>query len=482
MSPLARHATRQRAASDILMQVVVRIVNLALGVVVTAIVVRTLGSAGYGQWSTLFVVLGLIAYMNNFGMERVALREAARSPEAEHEWVGAVLMLRLIMLVPVMLVSVGAIALLSRSNQMLVAGLILILGMPFGGAGVLGLLFQLRVDNRVPMVVLTLRSILWGAAVVIISDRGDGLIALAIAMVATNAIGLTGQALAATRLDARLPRPSRKHLRALVRVGLPFGLAGVLVIAYARIDQVIVFVIAGSKEAGLYGAVYNILDQSHFVPVSIMTTLAPVLAASWPHDRPRLLRTARQTGELLAITSFGALAFAIVAADPVVRLIFGDEFARAAPALPVLGAAFVLICFGYLNGNLLLVLGLQKRLLRISLLALIVNLIGNFILVPLVGFMGAAWMTLATEAVVFALAFTLVLRTLELPRPGLGRVGRTALAAALMAAALGVLRLAGAPLGVLIASACVCYPTLLFSLRAFGADDVRTVLRRGHLA
>ena len=46
----ARHATRQRAASDILMQVVVRVLNLGVGVVVTAIVVRTLGQAGYGQW------------------------------------------------------------------------------------------------------------------------------------------------------------------------------------------------------------------------------------------------------------------------------------------------------------------------------------------------------------------------------------------------------------------------------------------------
>ena len=88
---LARDATRQRAARDILVQVVVRILNLALGVFVTALVVRTLGQAGYGQWSTIFVVLALIAYFANFGMEGVALREAARHPESEHEWIGAVI-------------------------------------------------------------------------------------------------------------------------------------------------------------------------------------------------------------------------------------------------------------------------------------------------------------------------------------------------------------------------------------------------------
>jgi O-antigen/teichoic acid export membrane protein len=479
MSPSASNATRQRAAKDILMQIVVRIANLALGVVVTAIVVRTLGRAGYGQWSTLFIVIGLIGYFANFGMEGVALREAAKAPEHEHEWIGTVIMLRLIVLGPVMLISLAALLLLQQSHEMLIAGLILIVAMPFGGVGALALLFQLRVDNRVPMIVLTLRSILWGVAVAIISWRGGGMVPLAIAMAGTNSVGSVVQALAALRLDARFPRPTRKHLRQLVRIGMPIGIAGVLVISYARIDQVIVYAIAGSKQAGLYGAVYNVLDQAHFVPISIMTTLAPVLAASWPADRARLLRTARLTGELLAIASFGGLAFAIVASGPVVRLVFGAEFGPAASVLPVLGGAFILICFGYLNGNLLLVLGLQRRLLRISLLALVVNLVGNLILVPLFGFTGAAWMTLATEAVVFVSAFALILRALELPVPNLGRMGRTAIAAVLLGAALGALRLADAPLSVLVVAACICYPALLLGLRAFGADDLRLLLRRG---
>jgi len=482
MPTLARHATRQRAAHDILMQVVVRIANLAAGVFVTALVVRALGAAGYGQWSTLFVVLGLIAYFANFGMEGVALREAARAPEHEHEWIGSVITLRLLVVAPVMLASLGADVVMAQSQEMLIAGVILIVAMPLGGISALGLLFQLRVDNRVPMVVLTLRSVLWGIAVVIIYFRGGGMVALAIAMVTTNLIGSIVQVLAARRLHTRWPLPTRKHVGALVRVGLPVGISGVLITAYARIDQVIVFGLVGSKAAGLYAAVYNLLDQSHFVPISILTTLAPVLAASWPADRARLLRTARLTAELLAITSFGALAFACVCATPVVRTIFGPEFVAGAPALPVLGAAFVFICFGYLNGNLLLVLGLQGRLLRISLIALVVNLIGNFIAVPLFGFMGAAWMTLITEIVVFGSALTLLLRELELPFPKLGRIGRTALAAALLAAVLEAMSLANAPLWALIVAACVCYPSLLFGLRALTVDEALALLRRRQLA
>jgi O-antigen/teichoic acid export membrane protein len=481
MSTVALQATRQRAARDILLQIVTRVLNLALGVVVTALLARTLGTVGYGQWSTILVVFALIGYIANFGMQGVAVREAARDPDHEHEWIGAVIMLRLLALGPVILLSLLAILIMQQSHQMLVAGLILIVTMPFSGAGALQLVFQLRVNNLVPMLVLTLKSVLWAIAVALVFVNDAGMIALAIGLSLTNAIGSVVQGVAAWRISPRRPRPSRAKLRPLLRTGVPLGIAGMLIISYARIDQVMVFALVGSRSAGLYGSVYNILEQSSFVPISILTTLAPVMAASWPGNRERLLRTAQLTAELLAIASLGGLAFATAAATPFVRLVFGPQFLAAAPALPVLAAAFVFICFGYLNSNVLIVLQQQRRLLIISVLALVVNVLGNLVLIPLTGFMGAAWMTLATEVVVFVASLRLILRTLELRRLEVGRIGRTVLAAALLAGGLALLRLAGAPLSVLVLASCVCYPALLFGLRALTAADVRIVLRREKL-
>ncbi len=476
---LARDATRQRAASDIAMQVAVRIGNLALGVVVTALLVRTLGTTGYGEWATTLIVLGLIAYFMNFGMEEVALREAAKNPEAENEWIGAAILMRLLLLGPVMISAFLVLLLLSHTEDMLIAGAILIIAMPFGGMGALGLLFQLRVDNRVPMIVMTLRSILWGVAVVLIHKDGGGLIAFAIAMVSTNMVGSIVQTVAAIKIADTWPRPNKKHLRALGKVALPIGISGLLITAYARIDGLLVYAIGGAHEAGLYNAIYNVLDQSHFIPISILTTLSPVLAAAWPHNRERLLRTARLIAEMLSIASFGALAVAIVANEQLVRLVFGAEFVEGAKALPVLGGAFILICYGYLNGNLLLVLGKQKLMLRISLVALVVNLAGNAAAIPLFGFMGAAWMTVLTEAVVLVQTTRLLAR--ELPREEFefGRVMRTAAAAVVLGLVLGAMDVAGAPLAALLAVACVLYPVLLFALRALELDDVRVLLRRG---
>ncbi|HEV3046447.1 MAG TPA: flippase [Solirubrobacteraceae bacterium] len=478
MSSTARHATRQRAAHDVLLQMVMRVLNLALGVVVTALLARTLGKDGYGEWSTLFVSLSLVGYTASFGMEKVVVREVAAAPEQEHEWFGAMMALRLMLLVPAVAVSLATVLVLHSSHQMLIAGSILVLGMPFDGIGVVSLVFQLRVNNLVPMLVLTLKSVLWAIVVALVFWRHGDMVELALGLVLTNGIGSIVQTLAALRVLERWPRPSRRRLAGLLKTGVSLGLSGVLIIAYARIDQVIVFTEAGTRAAGLYGAVYNMLDQAHFVPISVLTTLTPIIAASWPADRERMLRAVRLAAELLSVASLGALAFVSVAASPIVRLVFGADFVAGAPALPVLGAAYVFICFGYLNGTLLTVMGLQGRLLRISLLALAVNLAGNLVLVPIDGFMGAAWMTLATEIVVCGASLRVILRTLGLPFPRPGRVGRTVLAAGLLAAGLAGLKGAGAPLAALAAVSCLCYPALLFGVRALELSDVRLLLRR----
>lgn len=482
VSTVASQVNKQRAARDIVVQVVVRVLNLALGVVVTALVARILGSAGYGQWSAIFAILGLTGYFTNFGMERVVVREAARDPDNEHEWLGAVMMLRLVLLLPVILLSLLAIVLLNESQQMLMAGVIVILAMPFDGVGAMQLIFQLRVRNTVPMLVLTLRSVLWGGAVVVIFWQGGGMVALAIAMAVTNGLGSIVQTVAALRLAGRWPRPSRKRLRPLIRAGIPLGISGMLIIGYANIDQVIVLKLAGSKAAGFYAAAYRLLEQSHFVPIAVLTTMTPIIAAAWPSDRERMLRAARTTAELMAVTSLGALAFASVAATPLILLVFGAQFTPAAPAVPVLFGAFVFICFGYLNGTLVTAMGLQRKLLVISLLALVVNVVGNLIFVPLAGFMGAAWMTLATEVVVCGASYRLIRGELELNRPGIGRVGRTAGAALLLFGVLSALKLLSDSLVVLVPAACVFYPALLFALRALEPGDVRILLRRGSIA
>jgi O-antigen/teichoic acid export membrane protein len=195
-----------------------------------------------------------------------------------------------------------------------------------------------------------------------------------------------------------------------------------------------------------------------------------------------MLRVTTLAAELLAIGSLGGLAFSIVGSDPFMRLIFGAEFAPAARALPILAGAFVLICFGYLISNLLLVVGLAKRTIVTGTIALVVNVIGNLILVPKYGFMAAAWMTLITEVAVVGVALVFLLRALggHGLHFELGRMPRIVLAALILLGALEGVDQLGGGLAPLVLVSLALYPALLLGLRAVSAGEVRDlVARRG---
>jgi O-antigen/teichoic acid export membrane protein len=472
----AMRVGRGRAALDVTIQVVGRAVNLVPGVVVTLLLTRSLGDDGFGEWSTALAIVQIAATIGDFGLEQVAVRQAAADRRREQHWIGALLTLRLAIAVPVTLACALVELLVANSTRMGAAGILLagtILIAPFS---VTRATFQLRIRNDLSILVMTVNSVLWTAAVVAIAAGDGGMVAYAAAFLGAALVSTLLEVWLAVRMSRPRLRGSARLWRELARIGVPIGLAGLIVTAYVKLDQILLFALAGAHDAGLYGAIYRILDQAQFVPVAVMTTLFPIIASSWPADPPRVRRLGQMVADYLAIVSLPALGFTIVASEPVVRLLFGESFIDAAKGLPILMAAFVTICFGYLAGHLVVVLELQRLFLRNAALALAFNVILNLILIPPYGFLAAAWVTLATEVLVTVLTLGAALRRLEL-RLRFGRIALTAVAAGAMTAAVALLQGVGAPLSVMVAAAAVVYPAGLLVLRALRPADVRELLR-----
>ena len=289
---------------------------------------------------------------------------------------------------------------------------------------------------------MTLRSLLW-ASRWRSSTGGGSMITLAIALTATNAIGSVVQAVRHST-QRRGGRDRHASAGRLIRHGCRSASRGSWCSAMADRPADRFQRASAARLRDCTAASITCSKQAHFVPISILKRWR----RSWQRRGPESLSdcyTRRgSSAELMAIASFGALAFASVAATPLMRLFFGASIPGCGPSPAGPRRRVRFICFGYLNDNLLLVLGLQRRRLMISLVALVVNVAGNLILVPIVGFMGAAWMTLATEAWCCGASLCLILRETRCCHfRGPVASGRTLLAAVLFAGALSGARLGG---------------------------------------
>ena len=393
-------ASARRATFDVAIQVVGRALNLLLGIYVTALVARLLGDDGYGRWTTIFVVVSFTSYLTDLGIRGIAVQRASAEPRRAPEWIGALLSIRFLVAIPATLISIAVVAAVAGNDDMLVAGLLLSATIFVSVPGALQMVFQLQVRNHVTIALLTLNSVLWAGAVVYCDANDLGIVELAAAFLGVAIVTNVLQGVLAARAMPIRTRGTRPLWGPLIRLGAPLALSGLLVNLYGRIDQIIVFRAAGAGDAGLYGAVYRILEQAHFIPLSLNATMFPMVAAAWASDRGRARRLLQLGAEYMMVGSAGLLAFAIVCARPSVEFVFGSGFPDAAPALPILMGAFIAISFGYLGGQGVIVLGLQRLAVTAAATGLVVNVVLNLIFVPPYGFLAAAWITLITEVLV----------------------------------------------------------------------------------
>jgi O-antigen/teichoic acid export membrane protein len=469
--------SRGRAGRDIALQIVLRVGNITLGVGVTLLLVRGLGDEGFGRWSTLLAVIGLLSYFGDLGLDRVAVERAAAQPAQAPSWLGALLSLRLALAIPVTLAAVAICLWLSEDATMRVAALCLGALVPTSAISAARVVFQLQVRNAVSVGFEVANGILWAAAVTLIALADGGLAAFAAAFAGVSLVVSLVQLALALRAAPVSWRGGPGGWGTLLRLGVPIGIGGLLTVGYGYVDQVIVFEISGAREAGLYGAVYRIYERVQFLPAALMTTLFPIFVAARATDPARVRRLFRLAFDALVLLSLPALTITLAGPEPIVRLLFGAEFADSAPALPVLMATFVLVSVGYLAGYLIIAYGLQRRFVVIGAIALVLNVAANLALVPSGGFMAAAWITLGTELLVASWTVALVCREVGV-RPPWGSVGRVAVVAAAAGAAGWGMRHAGAPVGAWVPASALLYPALLLGLRVVRPDEIRALVRR----
>ncbi len=207
----------------------------------------------------------------------------------------------------------------------------------------------------------------------------------------------------AARKELRgLPRALQERLALLPMIwaALPLGLAALCQQLYFYIDNLFVRVYSGDDELGLYNACARLMSFAIMVPIYAALAALPKLRREFAAGRlwPATLRLCAPLAAFGLV--FGALGALL--AEPILRLLFGAEFAAGADTLRWLFGAVAAVHVGAVLTTALVAAGANRAMLWIAALALLLNLTGNALVVPTYGIEGAASTTLLTELFVAA--------------------------------------------------------------------------------
>lgn len=456
------------------------VAGILLGLVSAPLAVRYLGEVRYGRLATVTAILFVVGALTEVGLTALGVREYAIRAGAERRR----FMQNLIgMRAALTVAGVGlAVALTAAAGY----GAEMTAGVAIGGLGLL--IATVQLSCQVPLatglrlgwiaVIDVARQVATVLALVVLVLAGATLMPFFAVPIVAGAAALALTLPLVRGTVSLRPAFARREWAALLVATLPYAAATALGAVYYRVGLIGTSLVTTETETGAYAVAFRLIEVAAGVPWLVVGAAFPILVRA-ARDDPSRLRYALQRLADTGLVVGGAMAVVTVAgADLAVRLVAGAPPEGAIGALRILGASlpftFLVATWGYA----LLTLTLYRWLVIVNGSALLLAVGLTLTLVPPLGPEGAALGTLAVEALL-AVAYAVVIRRRRADlRAALRFTPRTAGAVALgLLLAATTLPVPGVPEIVRVAVALALFAAPVLLLRAV-PEEVAVALRR----
>jgi O-antigen/teichoic acid export membrane protein len=386
-----------------------QVVRLLAQIAYIVLIARALGAGQFGQFVSAVALISIVVPFSGLGAGNLIVQHGSRRPEAvPASWANAVLVCTL----------GGALL----TGVMCLVGAVVLPGVPttvffaIGAADLIGgrvvdasaqafqALERFRAFALVSLTVVVGRAIAAIALVALVSDADAEQWALwyLVAVLAGAAAAST-----AVKLSIGIGRPSRAEVGRDLREGPFFSLGLFANAVYTDADKTLVARLSGFEAAGIYAAGYRAVSVA-CAPVAGL--FAATYSRFFRRGQGGIGPTRKLAGELSAVGAAYGLAVGAVmlVAAPLVPLALGQSFAHVDEVIRWLAPLPLLQALHNAWGDALTGAGHQRLRSVIQLAGAGLNVALNLLLIPVLGWEGAAVATVASYA---ALAFVLLTTT-----------------------------------------------------------------------
>mgnify|MGYP000108938128 CR=1 FL=1 len=392
--------------------VIFRIISL----IVTIYLARYLGTDGFGKYNFVFAYLAFFGVITNLGFQTILVREMSRDPSIAPKLIGNAYIIRLILTVFAVVLSVVIISFMSYpadTTAYVYIATFTVLFISFSDFYATIFQANLRMEYRI-IAKLVFKFLSAGLILWIIFVLQGTLTQIILALVFSEMV----KTLLSYIFSIKFVRPQFEIdfglWKYLFKEALPLALTSIIWTIYHRIDVVMLSIMMGDTPVGIYSAAYKLSEPLSLIPIALLTSMFPIMSASFKSSKERLIRIYRLCVRYLFIIILPIAIGTTLLADKIIFLIYGAEFAGSATALQILIWALI---FGSINSvllNLLISMDKQKLNTASTGLCAIVDIVLNFILIPILSYNGAAIATVATGTVFFGASFYFVSKYLQM--------------------------------------------------------------------
>lgn len=392
-------------------QILGKIVTASTTLLVTILIGRSLGPAGYGEFSKIFVFVGYFYTFSDFGLNSIFIKlsQTKNPSNLFRTLIGFRLILAVFLALTAILVSlflpydpqtnIGFSPLVKTG--IIIASLTIITQAFLTTANAL---FQKNLRYDFSTIAVTCGSLVILILAIFATLQKFPLLAYIWVYVFGGIIFiLVAYFLIVKKFKKSIiPHFSPKEFIILLKLAWPVGLALIFNLIYFRIDVLILANTRTSAEVGLYNLAYQFFEAALAIPIFFSNALYPILAKLYHQDLGDYQKQVRFWAIFLTLSSFCLIAL-LLFASLFIPLIYSPNFAPSQSALRVLSLGMPFFFISALLWHLLIIHDKQKYLLFIYGTGALFNLIANLIFIPQFGYLAASSITVISEALIMIL-------------------------------------------------------------------------------
>ncbi len=369
-----------------------RMLRMALGLFVNTWVTRYLGPEKFGLLSFASAFVYIFSSIASLGLDWVVVRNIVRDPSRRSEILGTAFVLKLLGGIITFVLSIFIIFILrpiDRPTHLLVG--IIAFGTILNAFGTINFWFQSQVQSKYSVYAKSVPFLIVSAVKVVLIFLHAPLISFAWAALADIALGSAGLITAYRVSGHHLKdwQSTRTMAKELMRDSWPLLLTDIVMLAYMRIDQVMLGGMASITEVGVYSVAVLLAETWYFVPMAVTSSIFPSIVKAREESEELFYNRLQKYYNLMAFLGYAIAIPVTLVANWVVLLLFGTAYARAGPMLIGLIWAGLFMNITIARSSFLTVMNWTRLHFCTDFLGCVLNVSLNYFLIPKYGGLGA---------------------------------------------------------------------------------------------
>lgn len=414
----------KKIAKNTAIQIIGKIVSTAIGLVSLALITRYLGQSGFGQYTTIINFLTIFAVFADFGLTLVTVQMISGVKEKikESKILNNLFTFRLLSIVLFLFISPIVLFFIPYSQVIKVGILITAPYFIFPALTqiMVGLLQKkLSMDRAVIAEILS--RIILILAIVLVWKLDFGLKGILLATVASGASSFLFHYIFVRKYATIRLAWDFTLWKKIVKKSWPLAITIVLNLIYLRMDIVFLSLYNSSADVGLYGAAYKVIDVLTTIPFMFAGLILPIMTAAWLESKKEYFKkTLQRSFDFMAIIAIPLVVGGVSLSKNIMTVVAGNEFAKSGEILNLLIVAVAFIFLGVMFSHAVIAIDKQKKLIGFYVFTSVTALAGYLILIPRFSYLGAASVTIYSEAVIMLFsAYAVYKYTKFIPKPNI---------------------------------------------------------------